>query len=125
MSKIGVGRIEGISYKEVGNRIRSLREANEYTREVFSEKIDISAKYLYEIEMGKKGFSAEILYKIARLCYVSCDYLLTGDNPNPLSDVSSELLTSFEPEQFGYLHEILRNIHSLTVHYPVKKDNHD
>lgn len=43
----------------VGERIRELREVQNYTREAFAEKIDISAKFLYEIETGKKGFSAD------------------------------------------------------------------
>lgn len=38
----------------VGERIRELREVQNYTREAFAEKIDISAKFLYEIETGKK-----------------------------------------------------------------------
>ena len=41
---------------QVGRRIRELREIENYTREAFSEKVEISAKFLYEIETGKKGF---------------------------------------------------------------------
>ncbi len=38
----------------VGERIRELREIQNYTREVLAEKVEISAKFLYEIETGKK-----------------------------------------------------------------------
>ncbi len=51
---------------EVGARIRELREIQNYTREGLAEKVDISAKFLYEIEMGKKGFSADTLLKILK-----------------------------------------------------------
>ena len=51
-----------MSYKDIGLRIRGLREANCYTRDAFAEKIHISSKFLYEIETGKKGFTAEILF---------------------------------------------------------------
>lgn len=49
----------------VGERIRELRESQNYTREGFAEKVDISAKFLYEIEVGKKGFSADVLCRIS------------------------------------------------------------
>ena len=55
-----------MSYKDIGLRIRGLREANCYTRDAFAEKIHISSKFLYEIETGKKGFTAEILFRISR-----------------------------------------------------------
>ena len=45
--------------KEAGNRIRILREKENLSREFFSELTGISPKFLYEIETGKKGFSAE------------------------------------------------------------------
>lgn len=39
-----------------GQSIRELREIHNYTRERFAEKVDISAKFLYEIETGKRVF---------------------------------------------------------------------
>lgn len=52
----------------VGERIRELREIQNYTREALAEKVDISAKFLYEIEVGKKGnsrsFSAGIVCQL-------------------------------------------------------------
>lgn len=65
---------------EVGARIRKLREDQNYTRECLAEKVNISAKFLYEIEMGKKGFSADTLCRISRALSVSCDYIMLGEN---------------------------------------------
>ncbi len=42
--------------KKVGNRIRELREMHNYTREGMAEMVEISPKFLYEIESGKKDF---------------------------------------------------------------------
>ena len=64
--------------KDAGKRIQYLRKLNGYTREAFSEKVKISSKFLYEIELGRKGFSAEVLLNIARNLAVSCDYIMTG-----------------------------------------------
>jgi len=66
--------------KEVGQRIRELREVQCYTREALAEKADITAKFLYEIEVRQKGFSADTLYKVAKALSVSCDYIMTGED---------------------------------------------
>lgn len=96
--------------KEVGNRIRFLREANQYTRDGFAEKIDISSKFLYEIETGKKGFSVEILYRISRVLSVSTDYLLFGAKDDKLSVKTRELLERFEASHMKYLQNILESV---------------
>lgn len=67
-----------IEKKEVGERIAYLRVVNHYTRERFAELVGISPRFLYEIETGRKGFSASTLYKIASTLEVSCDYIMTG-----------------------------------------------
>ena len=63
----------------IGTRIRELREIQNYTREAFAEKIEISSKFLYEIETGKKGFSADTLCRISQALSVSCDYIMFGE----------------------------------------------
>lgn len=65
--------------EKIGYRIRELREMHNYTREKMAEMVEISPKFLYEIESGKKGFSSEILCKIARKFTVSCDYIMYGE----------------------------------------------
>ena len=40
---------------QIGKRIKKLRLQREYTREYLAECADISAKFLYEVEAGKKG----------------------------------------------------------------------
>ena len=46
-----------------GMRIKKLRLEKRYTREQLAYLADISDKFLYEIESGKKGFSAVTLMK--------------------------------------------------------------
>ena len=62
--------------KEIGERIAYLRVVNHYTREALAEMVGITPKFLYDIETGKKGFSANTLYKIAKALGVSCDYII-------------------------------------------------
>lgn len=69
-----------MSSVQIGNRIRKLREVRHYTREAFARQVGISSKFMYEIETGKKGFSADTLCKIARELSVSCDYIMFGED---------------------------------------------
>ena len=64
----------------VGKRIKTLRLEKKLTREDFAFIADISDKFLYEIESGKKGFSATTLVKISKALKVSMDYIMTGEN---------------------------------------------
>ena len=43
-----------MSQMKRGERIRELREIQNYTREAFAEKIDISPKFLYEYRNRKE-----------------------------------------------------------------------
>lgn len=65
-------------YMNAGIRIQGLREKYGLTREEMSEVVGISSKCIYEIETGRKGFSAGVLLKIAVVFGVSCDYIMIG-----------------------------------------------
>lgn len=68
-----------IDLKELGKRIKELRLSLHYTQEQFSSLIYISTSYLALLETGKRTASIDILVQIARVCHVSMDYLLFGD----------------------------------------------
>lgn len=62
----------------VNDRILELRLGRGYSREELAEMAGISSKFLYEIETGRKGFSARTLYGLARALEVSMEYIMTG-----------------------------------------------
>lgn len=66
-------------YEEAGKRIRLLREERNLSRDILSERAEISAKFLYEIESGKKGFSADTLYRLSKALNVPSEYILSGN----------------------------------------------
>lgn len=103
--------------KGAGQRIQYLRELNGYTREAFSEKAKISSKFLYEIESGKKGFSAEVLLQIARALSVNCDYIMTGRSfgGGKNTELVSAILESIDPRQMGRVKDILRLILEISM----------
>ena len=65
-----------MTHLELGERILKLRKANNLTRDQLANKAGLSAKFLYEVEKGKKGLSVESLIKIAEVLSCSCDEIL-------------------------------------------------
>lgn len=65
---------------DIGERLRSVREQMNMTREKFSEKIDITDSFLGQIERGERALSVKTLKKVVRYTGVSADYLLFGKN---------------------------------------------
>lgn len=67
---------------EIGSRIRSIREELKYSRETFSEIINISESFLSQIERGEKSISLKTLMSISSHTGFSTDYILFGDESN-------------------------------------------
>lgn len=98
----------------VGERIRELREVQNYTREAFAEKVDISAKFLYEIETGKKGFSADTLRRISTALSVSCDYIMYGEeNGHYSSEKVMCILEKMKPTEVCKIQNILQILYEM------------
>ena len=99
---------------EMGARIKEKRKSMNYTREVFSEMIDISPQFLAEIESGKKGMSFSTLVKICRCLGVSCDYLILGregrETPGRIEEMLSGLDEKYLPVAEDMLGSLLRTI---------------
>lgn len=102
-------------YCAAGARIRELRDGKHHTREYLSELADISPKFLYEIETGQKGFSADTLYRISQALTVSCDYIMTGDTQNKYDSIIQDTLGMFNVEQIPKIAEVLSLINDLNV----------
>ena len=106
--------MEIYSCKEAGIRIRSIRKTRRMTREGLAYRAGISSKFLYEIEQGKKKFSAEILCRIANALDVSCDYIMSGKLV-PYEDETgiAEVIVLFDSEQQRRLIPLLRSLYEL------------
>lgn len=103
-----------MSNKEIGERIRKLRERQNCTRDDLAEKINISSKFLYEIETGKKGFSAKTLYKISKALSVSSDYIMLGETQD--SCYKEEMIRmpgKLEPKQTNRIRDILKILYEM------------
>lgn len=100
--------------KQVGVRICKLRKARGYTRNVFAEMTGISSKFLYEIESGRKNFSAETLCRIALALSVSCDYIMLGeDKEHRSADMFLQTLQKLGPEKLSRLQGLLERLEDM------------
>ena len=89
----------------VGENIRKYREASGYNREYFAELLDISTRFLCDVETGYTGVSITTLRKICELLGISADRLLWNmDTPLALD----ELVSHVEPKYHSTIRSLLR-----------------
>lgn len=99
--------------KNIGKRILSARLLRHYTREYLAELADISPKFLYEIETGKKGCSSFVLYRLSKALKIKSDFILFGEK-EILSDATpNTVLKLFNEQQLSILIEIIKLIYKL------------
>lgn len=68
-----------LNQMEMGNRIRKHRETLGMTREQLAEELEVSPKFVGDIEYGLKGISLKRFCKLSQILGISSDYLLLGD----------------------------------------------
>ncbi len=102
-------------YVGTGNRIRALRDNRGYTREQLAEMADISSKFLYEIEVGNKGFSARTLSMLAEVLGSSCDYIIYGIAEYESKAEIDYILKQFSNEKIEELMKIFYEICQLAL----------
>lgn len=100
-------------YNRTGKRIMELRVRKHFSRECLAEMADISAKFLYEIEMGKKGCSYYVLYMLAQALDVTVDYLLQDEIEIKESD-SERIYLRFEENQKKRVDSIMKLLYEMT-----------
>lgn len=71
----------------LGQRIRELREQKDISLREMAKKLDISAAFLSDIELGRRYPSDEVLKQIAKALHVKFDELKQLDPRAPLEDL--------------------------------------
>lgn len=102
-------------HEELGHRIQEKRIERGISREYLANNAGISAKFLYEIENGKKGLSAETLLKISNILNCSCDYLLTGTTASSQNTILFEPINHFDAKHTQKLIKIINLIYEISV----------
>lgn len=97
-----------------GMRIKKLRLEKRYTREQLAYLADISDKFLYGIESGKKGFSALTLMKLSKALNVSMDYIMAGKDMKSSEDGIVATLEQFKPNTLENVERLIKIAYELT-----------
>ena len=84
--------------KEIGLRIRDIRESKHMSKEAFAKMIGISGQYLGVLERGGSCLSVEKLKRLWDVTGLSADYILFGKDVN-LGYSTNKLLNEFTDEQ--------------------------
>lgn len=80
------------SEKEIGQRIRELRDSYGYTQQQMAEMLNLTTEHFRSVESGRRGVTADTLKKVKRIFNVSADYLLDGtDGGNDISMLEAML----------------------------------
>lgn len=91
-----------------------LRNDRGYTREQLAELADISDKFLYEIETGKKGFSAITLMNLSKALEVSLDYIMTGTGSRKYDSEIAAAIEKFKPGTLEQVDRILKAAYEIS-----------
>ena len=67
--------------REIGIRIKALREIMDYTPEALAAACDVSVQELTDYEAGQKDFSFSFLYNVANVLGVDVLDLMSGESP--------------------------------------------
>lgn len=100
----------GIDYLIIGERIRKQREFLNISKEDIATQLDVSTKFVYDIELGHKGMSLKTLIKLSEILKVSTDYILFGNTPilNINKSNIEYMLASTTPEKLKVAEELLK-----------------
>ena len=102
----------GLPQKQNARRAYKIRLCGHLRRykKIVKKTYIISTKFLYEIEAGRKGFSANVLYKISKALNVSCDYILNDSNQQTVPDFIIELVKKLDSKEQVAVEHILVEI---------------
>ncbi len=84
--------------KEIGLRIKNIRESMNMSKEDFAKLLGISSQHLGIVERGGSCLSIEKIKKLCDLTNSSADYILFGKNIN-LKCETNNILNTFTNEQ--------------------------
>lgn len=91
-----------------------LRTDRRYTREQLAYLADISEKFLYEIEMNKKGFSADTLMKLSHALEVSMDYIMLGKGSRKYEDEIVATIEQFKPNTLEMVDRLIKAVYEIS-----------
>ena len=85
-------KIMVISYRDVGARVRALRQEKDLTQTALAKLLGTTQTAVSEIERGNRGLTVQQLVKLARALKTSPDAILGEENGHPPRPKSAKIL---------------------------------
>ena len=99
--------------KQIGARIKKLRQIRGYSQEQFAEKIGIAPRTLCGIEIGKNFFKADTLEKILEVLSITPEDLFKVNYLQPQEVLVAEIIDKIKSiknrEQIETLYRIVKS----------------
>lgn len=96
----------------LGARVNQLRKDLKITREKLAEMIDVSPRFLADVESGKVGVSLQTLKNLCIALSTSADYLL-GLTDNEINNYSEQIVNKLSMIDIKYYPVILTLINEF------------
>ncbi len=99
--------------KQIGARIKKLRQDKGFSQEQFAEKIGIASRTLCGIEIGKNFFTADTLEKILETLEITPQDLFMINYLKPQEDLVNEIVETIKSikdrEKIEILYKIIKS----------------
>ena len=109
-----------INWSLIGKQIKRYRSEQHLSQMQLAELADISCVYLSNIENGKKHISLNVLIRIAKVLNVTCDDLLSGNQPqdkneyfNDFSNIMSQCSNAKKQILIDFMYSIKNSISTV------------
>ncbi|MBR2240518.1 MAG: helix-turn-helix transcriptional regulator [Bacilli bacterium] len=77
--------------KQMGERVRKIRNEMKLTKEALGKKLGVTGQFLGVVESGKSDISYDKLKKLCDISGYSADYILFGRNSKSIVEAKSKL----------------------------------
>jgi transcriptional regulator with XRE-family HTH domain len=100
---------------KLGAKIRKLRTSRHYSQEQLAGLAGINAKYLSEVERGKRNLSVELLVALANVLEISPAEMLADEQYPNREELIAKIVRLLQPMPLDLLILMYRNL--LVVKY--------
>ena len=95
--------------KQMGERIRTIRNEMKLSKEALARQIGITGQFLGVVESGKSDISYDKLKRLCDISGYSAYHILFGKNPEVISE-TKKIIEEFTNEQIEDACEVIRKI---------------
>lgn len=99
--------------KQLGTKIKQIRQQKGFSQEQFAEKIGIAPRTLCGIELGKNFFTADTLEKIIEILEITPQDLFKINHLQPQEDLVEEIIFSIknikDREKIEIIYKIIKS----------------